>query len=74
MALENTKTDLIRHGGEAVGIGILCEIFYTEGKSKNFELVKNLLNIYNLPTNLLNLNIRKNKTKIKKNFSEHFFR
>ncbi len=72
MALENTKTDLIRHG-EAVGIGILCEIFYTEGKSKNFELVKNLLNLYNLPTNLLDLDINKNKSEIKKKIFKNIF-
>ena len=44
MALENKKTDIIRHG-EAVGIGILCEIFYTEGKSKNFKLVKKFIEL-----------------------------
>ncbi len=72
MALESKKTDIIRHG-EAVGIGILCEIFYTEGKSKNFELVKSLLNLYSLPTNLLDLNIKKNKTKIKKKIFKNIF-
>ena len=33
MSLKGKKTDLIRHG-EAVGIGMLCEIYYTEGKNK----------------------------------------
>ena len=58
---------------KVVGIGILCEIFYTEGKSKNFELVKNLLNLYNLPTNLLDLDINKNKSEIKKKIFKNIF-
>ena len=39
MALQTNKGDVIRHG-EAVGIGMLCEIFYNEGKSKNFYRLK----------------------------------
>ena len=71
MALANQRTDLIRHG-EAVGIGILCEIFYTEGKSKNFQLVKDLLNYFNLPTNLSDLNIKMNN-KIKNDIFKNIF-
>ena len=55
------------------GIGILCEIFLHRRKSKNFELVKNLLNLYNLPTNLLDLDINKNKSEIKKKIFKNIF-
>ena len=52
MSLEGKNTDIIRHG-EAVGMGMLCEIFYTEGKSNKFIKLKDILRYYNLPTNLL---------------------
>ncbi len=52
MALDKkNKPDKIRHG-EAVGIGILCEIFYANGKNKEFYLTKKILESYNLPTNI----------------------
>ena len=36
MAIEQKiKKDYIRHG-EAVGIGMLCEVFYEKGKKKRF--------------------------------------
>ena len=53
MSTENlTKKEYYRHG-EAVGIGILCELFYSNPK-KNIllETVKNLLRDYNLPTKI----------------------
>ena len=40
MALDNKSTEVIRHG-EAVAIGLLCEIFYTNGKNSLFEKTKN---------------------------------
>ena len=46
--------DILRHG-EAVGIGMLCEIYYLEGKSKKFLMLKNLLDYYKLPSNLSHL-------------------
>ena len=58
MSLKGRNTDLIRHG-EAVGIGMLCEIYYSEGESKNFKKLKELLVLYNLPINLLHLNLKK---------------
>ena len=57
MSLKGRNTDLIRHG-EAVGIGMLCEIYYSEGESKNFKKKKNF-GSYNLPINLLHLNLKK---------------
>ena len=40
MALDRkNKSDKIRHG-EAVGIGLLCEIFYKNGKIKILFLLK----------------------------------
>ena len=51
----------IRHG-EAVGIGLLCEIYYAFGKNKDFLLTKKLLEKYKLPTNLRNF-IKKDKFK-----------
>lgn len=51
MALKNNRNDIIRHG-EAVGIGLLCEIYYNEGFSSNFKFIKDLLISYNLPINL----------------------
>ena len=54
MATDNYfKKDYLRHG-EAVGIGILCEIFYAnKGPSKILTEVENILKIYGLPTRIL---------------------
>ena len=72
MSLKTKNIEKIRHG-EAVGIGLLCEIFYKEGKKENFNLVKNILNMYGLPTDI-NSHIKKmNKAKIKKNIFEYIF-
>ncbi len=53
MSTENlTNKEYYRHG-EAVGIGILCELFYSNPKkNKLLETVKNLLRDYNLPTKI----------------------
>ena len=53
--------EVFRHG-EAVGIGILCELYYASGKKNNlFRYVKTLLENYNLPTkiSLPSFNIKK---------------
>ncbi len=67
MALDKkNKSDKIRHG-EAVGIGILCEIYYAKGKNNNFHLAKKILESYNLPVNIKDfinkkeINLLKNK-------------
>ena len=55
MALGNiNKGHLLRHG-EAVGIGMLCEIYYSSGLSKNFFKLKKLLRLFNLPFGLKNI-------------------
>ena len=59
MALQSEKRNEIRHG-EAVGLGLLCEIYYAFGKNKDFLLTKKLLEKYKLPTNLKNF-IKKNQ-------------
>ena len=51
MSLQSKISDVIRHG-EAVGIGMLCEIYYTEGKSKNYNLLKKYLSSFGLPHNI----------------------
>ena len=65
MSLKNRDNkDAIRHG-EAVGIGILCEIYYANGKDKNYYIAKEILNLYKLPVNLKNFvkSSKINKTK-----------
>ena len=54
MAIEKkTKKDFIRHG-EAVGIGMLCELYYEKKKKdKIFKIIENLLIKYNLPTKII---------------------
>ena len=71
MALQSKTGDIIRHG-EAVGIGLLCEIYYCEGKSKSFKLVKNLLSKYNLPTNIKKFK-KKNQKKLVKEIYKNIF-
>ena len=61
MALEDKKSEKIRHG-EAVGIGLLCEIYYVNGKNKNFFFTKQILDNYDLPTNIRKF-VKKNEIK-----------
>ena len=63
MSIKSKKKDIIRHG-EAVGVGMLCEIYYSEGKSKKYYFVKNLLEKYNLPSNIRQFVKIKDKKKI----------
>lgn len=72
MALKSDKGDVLRHG-EAVGLGMLCEIFYCEGEGKNFKLVYQLLKKYNLPTDLKNLVRSKNKKKVLNSIYKNIF-
>ena len=53
MAIENhVKKDVIRHG-EAVSLGILCELFYAnKGKSKLYDETKKILSNFLLPVKL----------------------
>ena len=55
------KKELLRHG-EAVGIGMLAEIFYVNnGKNKLYQLLEKILKQYNLPTEIHCKNINKAK-------------
>ena len=47
------KNDYLRHG-EAVGIGILCEMFYDNNKNKSINVVENILTSYGLPIRVIN--------------------
>ena len=64
MAIQSKTKDIIRHG-EAVGIGMLCELYFFNGKDKIFYALKSLLNQYALPININKFIKSKNK---KKNF------
>lgn len=58
----NSKKEILRHG-EAVGLGLLCEVYYKNGKNRIFYQIKDLLNLYSLPTNLKYLSIDKSLLK-----------
>ena len=62
----------MRHG-EAVGIGMLCEIYYFEGKSKKFYVLKNLLTNYQLPTDLSKFKITIKNKFLKKDIFRNIF-
>ncbi len=49
------KNDYLRHG-EAVGIGILCELYYANRKSKQIDIVQKILSDFNLPIKVLDEN------------------
>jgi len=72
MALKSNREDIIRHG-EAVGIGMLCEIYYTEGKSQTFNFLKSLLFKYQLPTDINNFIKFKNKKSISNQIFKNIF-
>lgn len=56
--------ELIRHG-EAVGIGMLCEILLAnKKKNKIYYLLERLLNKYSLPTSLSKYNLKVSKQKM----------
>ena len=47
-SLDNNLTnraEILRHG-EAVGLGLLCEIYYKNGKNKIFYQIRDLLFIF----------------------------
>ncbi len=66
----SNKGEILRHG-EAVGLGLLCEIYYKNGKNKMFHQIKNLLDLYSLPTNLKF--IKMNKSLLKKEIFKYIF-
>lgn len=72
MSVKTKDKDIIRHG-EAVGIGMLCEIYYCYGRSKKYNLLINLLKKYDLPVNLKNFTKEFNKKNIKKEIYKNIF-
>ena len=72
MSVKTKDKDIIRHG-EAVGIGMLCEIYYSEGRSKKFKFLFNLLKQYNLPTNLRSFSKNYKKQIAKKEIFKNIF-
>jgi len=73
MAFGNiNKGDLLRHG-EAVGIGMLCEIYYSSGLSKNFFELKKLLRLFNLPSSLKNMISKKTFIKLQTDIYKNIF-
>ena len=77
MATENIfKKEILRHG-EAVGLGIICEIMYSHNnkiskKNKLIEKVKKILNLYKLPSSL-NFEESKLKNKIQSEIYRSIF-
>jgi 3-dehydroquinate synthase len=65
MGIENEiKKDFIRHG-EAVALGILCEIYYSNRKKNNlFYYVKELFDNFGLPTSLKIKKLKLDKIKL----------
>ena len=72
MTIKSKKEDVIRHG-EAVGIGMLCELYFTSGKSKLFILLKSILEEYALPTNINKFIKNRNKKIISKKIFNYIF-
>ena len=65
MSLKSKKDEVLRHG-EAVGLGMLCELYYDEGFSKKFDHLKKILKKFDLPFKI-NKFVKKNKKDIIKN-------
>ena len=74
MAIENKiKKDYIRHG-EAVALGILCEIYYSnKGKSNLFKFAKTLFKKFDLPTSLNLDQLNLNKIKLLNDIYKNIF-
>lgn len=70
---QKIKKDFLRHG-EAVGIGMLCEVFYEKKKKdKIFHLIENLLKEYNLPTKISLKGIPFNKNNLQNSIYNNIF-
>ena len=58
--LVSKNFEILRHG-EAVGICLLCELYYASNLKENklIKTTKEILNLYKLPINLKYLNLNK---------------
>ena len=74
MAIENSlKKDFIRHG-EAVGLGILSELYYANRKKNNlYHLTRQYLKDFNLPISLDDSKIPINKIKMHNQIYHNLF-
>ena len=74
MATENMlNKEYLRHG-EAVGLGILCELYYANGKESPIQKkVQNILKDYNLPTQIIEKNLKINKQKLNNYIYKYLF-
>ena len=68
-----SKKEIFRHG-EAVGLGILCELYFASGKeSKIYKNVKDILIDYKLPTKILIENFKFKKQILINNIFKNIF-
>ena len=72
MERNKKKTEIIRHG-EAVAIGLLCEIFYAKGDNNDFKKTKEILEIFNIPCNLNSYIKKTSDSEFKKNIFQNIF-
>lgn len=72
MALDKKKTEIIRHG-EAVAIGLLCEIFYAKGNNKDFKKTKEILKMFDIPYDLKFYIKRTPRSELKKKIFQNIF-
>ena len=69
---KNNRNEVLRHG-EAVGLGILCEVYYANKNNRILDLIKKILISYNLPINLKNFISKKKQNNFKKLIFENIF-
>ena len=72
MALDKKKTEIIRHG-EAVAIGLLCEIFYAKGNNKDFKKTKEILKMFDIPYDLKFYIKRTPRSELRKKIFQNIF-
>ena len=69
---KNNRNEVLRHG-EAVGLGILCEVYYANKNNRILDLIKKILISYKLPINLKNFISKKKQNNFKKLIFENIF-
>ena len=72
MALDKKKTEVIRHG-EAVAIGLLCEIFYAKGDNNDFKKTKEILEMFKIPHSINSYIKQTSYSEIKKKIFQNIF-
>ena len=65
--------EYLRHG-EAVGLGILCELYYSNGKENSLQKkILDLLKNYNLPIKIIRKNLKINKQQLNNSIYKNLF-